>query len=74
VTVGLRQAREVFRGANDEEQRRGAVSHFELEANELEAEALQFLVEAMGDDSWRVRKEAVARAPAGPIAPAPPRR
>ena len=61
--LGFLAARSAFIGAaSDEEARRGAVARFEIEPHsDLEQEALAFLVEAMGDDSWRVRKEAVAR-------------
>jgi HEAT repeat protein len=64
TTVRFVDARSAFLGATgDEEVRRGAVARFELEpSSELQSEALQFLIDAMGDESWRVRKEAVARA------------
>jgi HEAT repeat protein len=60
LALALDGARAAFAGG-DEEQRRAA-----LAALPLEGAALGFLVEAMGDSSWRVRKEAAARAIAWP--------
>src|SRR5262245_18595114 len=57
MSVMLDDARAVF-ASGDEEARREAVAQL----SDVRDEALQFLVEAMGDDSWRVRKEAAARA------------
>ena len=49
--------------AGDEEVRREVVARLELAHDAPDAAAgLAFLVEAMGDASWRVRKEAAARA------------
>jgi HEAT repeat protein len=49
--------------STEEEIRRGAVARLGMPSGAREAEdALGFLVEAMGDPSWRVRKEAAARA------------
>lgn len=47
--------------SEDEETRRAAVASVGPAAGEPQA-ALALLVEAMGDESWRVRKEAAARA------------
>jgi HEAT repeat protein len=58
----LRDAIAAF-SAGDEEARREAVARLEIARGAGDtAEALAFLVEAMGDASWRVRKEAAARA------------
>jgi HEAT repeat protein len=58
----LRDAISIF-VSGDEEARREAVARLEVGPGAAEAaEALAFLVEAMGDASWRVRKEAAARA------------
>jgi HEAT repeat protein len=49
--------------SGDDEARREAVARLEIDRGAPDAEAaLRFLVEAMGDVSWRVRKEAAARA------------
>jgi HEAT repeat protein len=49
--------------SGDEEARRVAVARLDVQRGAPESdEALRFLVEAMGDASWRVRKEAAARA------------
>jgi HEAT repeat protein len=62
--ITLAEARESLR-SDEEELRRAAVARLgpPTDAGEAAA-ALEFLVEAMGDTSWRVRKEAAARAAA----------
>ena len=51
--------------SDEEEIRRGAVARLAAPASPDQAGAtLEFLVQAMGDASWRVRKEAAARAAA----------
>jgi HEAT repeat protein len=60
--VNLEAARESLR-SDEEEIRRGAVARLEIAPSDPAAPAaLDLLVEAMGDPSWRVRKEAAARA------------
>lgn len=62
----LEVARAAF-AAGDEEVRRAAVAQLAVEPDAAEAgAALAFFVEAMGDDSWRVRKEAAGRAATWP--------
>jgi HEAT repeat protein len=62
VTLSLAEARAGLR-SDEEEIRRGAVARLAPPTTADEAaETLDFLVEAMGDASWRVRKEAAARA------------
>ena len=51
--------------SDDEEVRHAALAHVPAGGA---AAALQLLVEAMGDESWRVRKEAVSRVTAWPEA------
>jgi HEAT repeat protein len=64
MSISLEQARLGLR-SDEEEIRRGAVSRLGAPSSADEAaETLDFLVEAMGDPSWRVRKEAAARAAA----------
>ncbi|MCU1277407.1 MAG: HEAT-like repeat-containing protein, partial [bacterium] len=64
MSISLEQAREGLQ-SDEEEIRRGAVARLAAPSSADEAaEALDFLVEAMGDPSWRVRKEAAARAAA----------
>ncbi|HEX9104329.1 MAG TPA: HEAT repeat domain-containing protein, partial [Polyangia bacterium] len=64
MSLSLDEARLGLR-SDEEEIRRGAVARLAAptSADEM-AETLDFLVEAMGDPSWRVRKEAAARAAA----------
>lgn len=64
MSLSLDEARQGLR-SDEEEIRRGAVARLASpkSADEM-AETLDFLVEAMGDPSWRVRKEAAARAAA----------
>src|SRR5580704_15721052 len=62
--ITLAEARDSLR-SDEEELRRAAVARLGPPADAGEAAAaLEFLVEAMGDTSWRVRKEAAARAAA----------
>ncbi|MGZ3407411.1 MAG: HEAT repeat domain-containing protein, partial [Polyangia bacterium] len=64
MSISLEQARLGLR-SDEEEIRRGAVARLAAPVSADEAaETLDFLVEAMGDPSWRVRKEAAARAAA----------
>ena len=64
MSRSLDEARAGLR-SDEEEIRRGAVARLAAPTSAGEAaEALDFLVEAMGDASWRVRKEAAARAAA----------
>src|SRR5437868_2807376 len=64
MSLSLDEARAGLR-SEEEELRRGAVARLRPPADAREArEALAFLVEAMGDTSWRVRKEAATRAAA----------
>ncbi|MDB4968111.1 MAG: lyase domain protein repeat-containing protein, partial [Myxococcales bacterium] len=64
MSLSLDEARAGLR-SDEEEIRRGAVARLGAPASPGEAaETLDFLVEAMGDSSWRVRKEAAARAAA----------
>jgi HEAT repeat protein len=64
MRLSLDEARAGLR-SDEEEIRRGAVARLRppVDAEEA-ANALSFLVEAMGDPSWRVRKEAATRAAA----------
>ena len=57
MAIDLQQARTDYL-SEDEEVRRAAVAQLDAE----QRGALGFLVDAMGDVSWRVRKEAAARA------------
>jgi HEAT repeat protein len=59
--VELDEVRQALR-SDDEEVRHAALAHVPAG----EAAALQLLVDAMGDESWRVRKEAVSRVTAWP--------
>lgn len=62
--ITLAEARDSLR-SDEEELRRAAVARLGPPSDSGEAAAaLEFLVEAMGDTSWRVRKEAAARAAA----------
>lgn len=64
MALSLDDARAGLR-SDEEEIRRGAVARLGAPGSADEAaETLDFLVEAMGDPSWRVRKEAAARAAA----------
>jgi HEAT repeat protein len=64
MSLSLDEARQGLR-SDEEEIRRGAVARLAAPTNADEmADILDFLVEAMGDPSWRVRKEAAARAAA----------
>ena len=64
MSLSLDEARQGLR-SDEEEIRRGAVARLAAPSSANEAaETLDFLVEAMGDSSWRVRKEAAARAAA----------
>jgi HEAT repeat protein len=64
MSISLEQARLGLR-SDEEEIRHGAVARLAAPSSADEAaETLDFLVEAMGDSSWRVRKEAAARAAA----------
>jgi HEAT repeat protein len=61
MSLSLDEARAGL-SSDEEEIRRGAVARLRPPANPAEsAAALALLVEAMGDTSWRVRKEAAAR-------------
>jgi len=62
-TISFPEARAAFAAgasAGDEELRRAALAT--LESASSGPDVLHFLVEAMGDESWRVRKEAAAAA------------
>src|SRR2546430_1158779 len=62
MSLSLDEARAGL-ASDEEEIRRGAVARLGTPASPGEAaQTLDFLVEAMGDSSWRVRKEAAARA------------
>src|SRR5439155_330878 len=64
MSLSLDEARAGL-ASDEEEIRRGAVARLGTPASPGEAaQTLDFLVEAMGDSSWRVRKEAAARAAA----------
>jgi HEAT repeat protein len=64
MSLSLDEARQGLR-SDEEEIRRGAVARLGAPSTSEEAaEVLDFLVQAMGDSSWRVRKEAAARAAA----------
>ncbi len=64
MSLSLDEARLGLR-SDEEEIRRGAVARLQAPSTlEEAAEVLDFLVQAMGDASWRVRKEAAARAAA----------
>ncbi|MCA1663368.1 MAG: HEAT repeat domain-containing protein [Myxococcales bacterium] len=64
MSISLDEAR-LGLGSDEEEIRRGAVARLAAPTNAGEmAETLDFLLQAMGDSSWRVRKEAAARAAA----------
>jgi len=64
MSLSLDEARQGLR-SDEEEIRRGAVARLAAPSTSQEAaEVLDFLVQAMGDPSWRVRKEAAARAAA----------
>ena len=64
MSLSLDEARLGLR-SDEEEIRRGAVERLAVPTSAGEmAETLDLLVEAMGDASWRVRKEAAARAAA----------
>ncbi|HXU69025.1 MAG TPA: HEAT repeat domain-containing protein [Polyangia bacterium] len=64
MSLSLDEARLGLR-SDEEEIRRGAVARVQAPSTSEEAaEVLDFLVQAMGDPSWRVRKEAAARAAA----------
>ena len=64
MSLSLDEARQGL-SSDEEEIRRGAVARLAAPSTSEEAaDVLDFLVEAMGDPSWRVRKEAAARAAA----------
>ncbi len=67
MSLALAAARTAFASA-EEEVRRAAVAQLTPAEEEVDG-ALAFLVEAMGDPSWRVRKEAVTRAASWPDRP-----
>jgi HEAT repeat protein len=64
MSISLDEAR-LGLSSDEEEIRRGAVARLATPQSDGEkAETLDFLLQAMGDSSWRVRKEAAARAAA----------